>query len=400
MSDSLKKIAHVEQVSSRATKPDESRKKSLFFLLLAIGRQRALANPTFRETYRSAFNSLEIQKVEDIWQISVNVNGITISQELPRNAFKFYSTGFSEIEDSTVDANKKAANKFWAKIEAEIGIDKDLGNQKKRTSGNKSSYRGLLDITSITLILVVLFYAFAISERLLVGILIALCPILRFFWHSSKRTTSILLYLVATFSFVLALNSTNLNSNQPSALAETAILIFLWVRLYQSEYKSKNYSAAYILQILIIAGYAIYAFFSGPESALSIFTILLIINSESMRYLRRCWIHSTFAVILTIFFEGIVSIVFITLLTDIATKENDLSLAVILLFGSTYLIWFIYLNIFERFPVTFRLSYPILVSFIVLNHNLSLKFSVVTLTTISVSILVSSSTMKREYHDG
>jgi hypothetical protein len=103
---------------------------------------------------------------------------------------------------------------------------------------------------------------------------------------------------------------------------------------------------------------------------------------------------------LTIFFEGIISIVFITLVTDIATKGNDLSLAAILLFGSAYLIWFIYLNIFERFPVTFRLSYPILVSFVILNHNLSLKFSVVTLTTIAASILASNSTMKREDYVG
>jgi len=395
MSDSLKKPLHIEQVSSKATKPDESRKKSLYFLLLAIGRQRAVDNPTFRDKYRAAFNSLSIEKMDDFWEISVSVNGSLVNQLVPRNAFKFYTTGFSEIEDSTVDTNKKVANNFWEKIEAEIGIEIELGNQNKKTSRPITSLRGLLDVTGSILMLVALFYSIAISERLIIGILIALFPIVRLFWHSSKRIAMILFYSFATISFTLALDSSLLESLHPSVLAEAAILLFLWAQLYQSRYQQKNHGPVFFVQVLIIAGYATYAFFSGPDPVLSIFTILIIIHSELMQYLRRRWIQSTAAVILTIFFEGVISIAFMAFLSDIATKGNIISLATTLFFGFTYLIWFIYLNIYERFPVTFRLSYPILVSFAILNHNLSLKFSVIAVTTIAIATLISGRNKKR-----
>jgi hypothetical protein len=114
-----------------------------------------------------------------------------------------------------------------------------------------------------------------------------------------------------------------------------------------------------------------------------------------MQYLRRRWIHSTTAVILAIFFEGTISIAFIAFLIEIAIQESSLSLATMLFFGSAYLIWFIYLNIYDRFPITFRLTFPILVSFAILNHSLSLKFSVIALTTIAISILTSGRYKKR-----
>jgi hypothetical protein len=333
--------------------------------------------------------------MDDFWEISVSVNGSLVNQLVPRNAFKFYTTGFSEIEDSTVDTNKKAANNFWEKIEAEIGIEIELGNQNKKTSRPIMSLRGLLDVTGSILMLVAFFYSIAISERLIIGILIALFPIVRLFWHSSKRIAMILLYSFATISFTLELDSSLLESLHPSVLAEAAILLFLWAQLYQSRYQQKNHGPAFFVQVLIFAGYATYAFFSGPDPVLSIFTILIIIHSELMQYLRKRWIQSTAAVILTIFFEGAISIAFMAFLSDIATKGNNLSLATTLFFGFTYLIWFTYLNIYERFPVTFRLSYPILVSFAILNHNLSLKFSVIAVTTIAISTLISGRNKKR-----
>jgi hypothetical protein len=395
MSDSSKKPLHIEQVSSKATKPDESRKKSLYFLLLAIGRQRAVENATFRDEYRAAFNSLKIDKKDDFWEISVSVNGSLVTQLVLRNAFKFYTTGFSEIKDSTVDANKKIANNFWEKIEAEFGIESERGYKKKKASGAITSFRGFLDVTGSILMVVAIIYSVAISERVIIGILIALFPIVRLFWHSSKRIIAILFYLFATISFAFALDSRLLESYQPSVLAEAAILLFLWAQLYQSRYQSKKHGPAFYVQLLIIVGYATYAFFSGPDPVLSTFTILMIIQSELMQYLRRRWIHSTAAVILTILFEGVISIAFMAFLSDIATRGNNLSLVTLLFFGSTYLIWFVYLNIYERFPVTFRLSFPILVSFAILNHNLSVKFSVIALTSIAISMLSSGRNKKR-----
>lgn len=399
MSDSLKKPFHIEQVSAKATKPDESRKKSLYFLLLAIGRQRAVENPTFRDEYRAAFNTLKIEKMDDFWEISVSANGSLVNQLLPRNAFKFYTTGFSESEDSTVDTNKKAANNFWEKIEAEIGIETELGNQKKKTSKSITSLRDLLDVTGSILMVVTIFYSIAISERLISGILMALFPIVRLFWQSSKRIAVILFYSFATISFTFALDSSLLESYHPSVLAEAAIMLFLWAQLYQSRYQQKNHGLILFAQVLILTGYATYAFFSGPDPVLSILTILIVIHSELMQYLRRRWIQSTAAVILTIFFEGAISIAFMAFLSHFALKGNNLSLATMLFFGCTYLIWFIYLNIYERFPVTFRLSYPILVAFAILNHNLSLKFSVIALTTIAISTLVSGRNKERGTYD-
>jgi hypothetical protein len=395
MSEYTKKPLHIEQVSSKATKPDESRKKSLYFLLLAIGRQRVVENPTFRSEYRSAFNSLKIEKVDDFWEISVSVNGSLVTQLVPRNAFKFYTTGFSEIEDSTVDANKNRANNFWEKIEAEFGPEIKVRNEKKTTSKSIASFRGLLGVTGSTLVVVPLFYSLEVPGRLIAGILIALFPLIRLFWNGSKRIPAILFYSFAAISFALGLDFSLLESNQSSVLAEAAILLFLWVQFYQSRYQRNNHGAAFLVQVLIIVCYASYAFFSGPDPIPSTLTILIIIHSELMQYLRRHWIHSTTVVILTIFFEGTISIAFIAFLSEIATQDSDLSLVAMLFFGSAYLIWFIYLNIYDRFPVTFRLTFPILVSFAILNHNLSLNFSVIALITIAISMLASGRNKKR-----
>ena len=394
MSEFLGKPRFTEQVASRATKPDESRKRSLYFLLLAIGRQRALRNPLFRDEYRQAFDSLKIEKVEDLWNITVNVNGTQINQSLERSTFKFYATGFSENEDSTVESNKITANKYWARVESQIGIRDSLDGLKTKNPLTGPSFNSSLDITSLVLMIIPLLYSLGASQTMIPGLLVALYPTARLFWHSSKKVIFSLLYILAFLVFALNLDSPGLNSNNPSFLAETAISFLIWARLYKSRYQVRLNSKRIVLLALLFVAFTAFATFSGPKPYLSIFTVFMIFTSEFMQYLRKRSIHSTRAVITTMLLEIILSLTFLMTIVHFGLEGIEISPIEVLFFVIVYLIWFIYLNIYERYPITLRLTYPIVVAFVILNHAFSSTFLLVALIAIIISILASKTENK------
>ena len=324
----------------------------------------------------------------------MNVNGTQINQSLERSTFKFYATGFSENEDSTVESNKITANKYWARVESQIGIRDSLDGLKTKNPLTGPSFNSSLDITSLVLMIIPLLYSLGASQTMIPGLLVALYPTARLFWHSSKKVIFSLLYILAFLVFALNLDSPGLNSNNPSFLAETAISFLIWARLYKSRYQVRLNSKRIVLLALLFVAFTAFATFSGPKPYLSIFTVFMIFTSEFMQYLRKRSIHSTRAVITTMLLEIILSLTFLMTIVHFGLEGIEISPIEVLFFVIVYLIWFIYLNIYERYPITLRLTYPIVVAFVILNHAFSSTFLLVALIAIIISILASKTENK------
>jgi len=385
-----------EQVTSRATKPDESRKKSLYFLLLAIGRQIAVSKPDLRKKYREALNSLEIQKSEESWVLTLVVEGRKIERTIQRGEFRFYSTGLSKNEDNVVESNKRAAIGFWNSVESEIANVSDSILQKKIGLRAKLSTFETIKITSALQVGCILVALLPTPQKMLPFFLLAFYPIVRLFWHSSKKILILGFYITISIFFAISIEFRPLGLNQGNEHLLHGLLIFLlWamfsrrkIQISQKNFRSK-------ILIMLMAGLLMYVIVTTPNKLTAVIICLLILSSESLQYVRRSFIHNSHVVLGSSIFEITLSLVAGLYLLNSKVNHNGMSLNETLVVIFVYLLWFIYLNIFESYPIAFRIFYPFLMVLTITNQILSFEVILMVLTVISSAILISGDERRR-----
>lgn len=379
-----------EQVNSRATKPDESRKKSLYFLLLAIGRQRAVSNPNLRKEYREALNSLEINSIDESWKVSLMVEGKEITRNIVRNEFKFYSTGLTQNIDHMVESNKLKANSFWDSFESEFILHSNPVLYKKPSLITRVSKLKFVTITQTLYVVCILVAATPTSIKILPYLCLAFFPIMRLFWQSSRKILYVLLFVSLIIFFALTIDFELVNNiNKDKSLLPVFLIFLLWSESYRFRYQAaKNYLKSF-LSVLLVVGITIFCILTPSNFYFYMSTCLLIVLSEALQLLRRRSIHHSNIVVLASAFEIVASFVLGIFLFEFGLNAIGLSSIELLFFISTYLCWFIYLNIFERYPLTFRAFYPFLLLQAITSQNYNL--GIVSATLIIMSIVVISS---------
>ena len=346
-----------EQAISRATKPDESRKKSLYFLLLAIGRQRAATNPGLRAKYRQALNSLQIDRSEDYWKIDLEVDGNVISREIKRNAFRFYSTGLDQLEDNIVQQNTTAAHEFWESLESDLmNIPMKESRENLRTSIVKFLFNNTQSTNIFTFVIIFLVLAPYLPKSI-TFLTLLLFPTLILIRGNSHKVTFAFMLLLVILAATLDVATFRNNSSNPLSLQ---LLLFLaaWhefrrVRL-QRHFRSFQLIANFIvLLILLIISLSTVSYPFSYSLLVS-----LIFLSELMRNVRKFAIENTSLVIISIIFEISICLSMCMYLFKSSSLIKDSSNLVLIVLSLIYLIWFVYFNLSERYTVSIRFFFP------------------------------------------
>ena len=85
-----------ERIILKGNNPDESRKRSVYFLLLVTGRQIASqADSEAKKQINNILNTLEVEEDSDNWILKNSENGLLIL-EVPKSNFKFYQISFTK----------------------------------------------------------------------------------------------------------------------------------------------------------------------------------------------------------------------------------------------------------------------------------------------------------------
>lgn len=379
-----------EQVTSKATKPDESRKKSLYFLLLAIGRQIAASKPDLRTEYREALNSLEIQKSEESWILTLVVGGKKIERTIQRSEFRFYSTGLTKSEDNVVESNKRAAIDFWNSVESEMTNVSDSILQKKIGLRPKLSTFETINITAALQVGCIIVAVLPTPQKILPFFLLAFYPIVRLFWHSSKKILILSFYITISIFFAISIEFSTFSQNQGNEHLLHGLLIFLlWSEYSRRKIQVNRKNSRSKILILLMAGLQMYLVVTTPNKLTIVLICLLILSSEALQYIRKSFIHDSHVVIASSIFEITLSLVAGLYLLNNKVHHDGMTVNEILVFIFAYLLWFIYLNIFERYPIAFRITYPFLIVLTITNQDLSLGAILMVSAVISSVILIS-----------
>lgn len=353
----------IEQVSSRPTKPDESRKKSMYFLLLAVGRQRAQKNSSLRIEYREALNSLEIEKLGECWSVTVNSSGKQINREIKRSDMRFYVTGLSEQNDKIHEANRKKANEFWLSIEEEISPQEI---SKKEILPSNFSLKRIKKIDSALILQLILILNIFVPSifKTPMSLLLGLFPLIKFFWHSQYRNRMLFIYLAIVFTASFLTDfETRINPVQ----GNRQILLFVLVSCTVWSLVLMNYNqvisglkirAFAIIPFLILALYSIYILNLLNTVVITTFFIL---GSMVLQHLRKRSIENSTIVLFYTLIEVLASLFLIGFIIRLTLTELELSAAILSLWIASYLLWFLFFNMWRNFPIGFRFVYPILV---------------------------------------
>ena len=385
-----------EQVNSKSTKPDESRKKSLYFLLLAVGRQIAVNNPNLRKEYREAFNSLEIHKSEESWLLTLNIGDRAIERMIPRSEFKFYSTGLATNEDAIVESNKRAAISFWNSVESEITNEPGSISQGKTNQNLRLFKFEIIKITTALQVGLVFVVLLPEPQKILPFYLFAFFPIVRLFWHSSKKFLFLGLYLIVVMFFTVGIGVNTLNQTKKDESLLYGLMIFLlWSQFSRRKIQINRRSTTSKIVIVLMAVLPLYASQTTSSKLTNILICLLILSSEAMQYLRRNFIDNSQVVIMSSIFEIGVSLVVGFYFLRSNFHKSEISANETLVFISIYFLWFIYLNIYEKHPITFRLVYPILIISTIIDQQLSLQAFLTALVIIASVLVVSGTEVRR-----
>lgn len=383
-----------EQVSSRATKPDESRKKSLYFLLLAIGRQRAATNPSLRVKYRAALNSLQINKVEDCWKIELTVDDKVISRELKRNAFKFYSTGLNQLEDNIVQSNTTAAREFWESVESDL---MHIPTMRSDENSKASTARFLFDKMRTAS-----FFPFVISLLLLAPYLptsitfltLFLFPTLILTWSSSRKVNFSLMVLSAIL--IIPLDVEGFQDTLSSALSWHVLLFLIAWHEFRRIQSQRNFRSLQLAANLVLL---LGLFMLSLSTISSYWWYLLLVSlalfSELMRKLRKYVIDNTPLVVTSVIGEVSISLLLCTYLFMTSSAIEEAPAITLILLFSVYVVWFVYFNVNERFAISLRFLFPAVILCATNSHALNLV-EFITAFTVVLMIFVNSVLQRSE----
>jgi len=148
-----------ERIILKGNNPDQSRKRSVYFLLLVTGRQIAsTANSEVKKQINNVLSILEVSEDQENWILKSSEDGHLIV-EVPKSNFKFYQISRDDQLRPGVD-NQIQAKKIWIE---NILTGKEIAQEKRNSAANifsnlkKSGDKLLLSIAFPLIILTILF---------------------------------------------------------------------------------------------------------------------------------------------------------------------------------------------------------------------------------------------------
>lgn len=352
----------IEQVKLRATKPDESRQKSLYFLLLAVGRQRALRLPEFRQEYREALQSLVIEKRDKSWQIEIR--SIEFKREINRDEFQFYKTGLTTNQDKVAESNRRIADDFWKAFEDEITPQSFTAVRSSAKIRSRIARNINLNFSQFLQVSLIILLLLPESSREFLYLALVFIPIIRLFWFSKYKWQSRFLYIAMILSIAINFESLPQSSGSVSfVVVLSAINAFIWSTIYSIRSRSSKNDYKTKILIMMSVFIAVLSLTLGVNPIYTIGFGSTIVFSMYLNMKRKSSITNKRVVLITMGLEIVSGIVLgIFLLAQSQIGLNSLNSIFIISTIFVFILWIIHFSIYERYPMTFRAFFPFLVA--------------------------------------
>lgn len=385
-----------EQVKARATKSDQSREKSLYFLLLAVGRQCAAKNQKLRNEYREALQTLSVEKFEIYWNITLNVSGRDTQIEINRSEFQFYKTGFSGNQDEISESNRKNALEFWTSFENLICLEVEPTKKTKTGLRFISRIDSILKVNHLELIGLLVVVLSPPIIQVYPYMVLAYFPLVKLFWYSRFRVYFILLYIISIWLSIINLLSS------PSPIQNTSQVVFfallatlIWSHLDTIQSRSPGISWKVKLLISILVFFGVISALQGVDLYFLTSFLFTVLISNYLNQYRKRFITIKKIVLSTMGGEIAIAIGlgvhFIQSVNGSLTFLDANSIVV----ATTYLIlWTLNFFIYGRYSISLRVFTPFLFTPVILNQTISSYNMLITFFILSVIAITNSSSKK------
>jgi hypothetical protein len=229
---------------------DESRKRSLYFLLMTEARKQTLMSGDI-EKARSISSNLEVSELEDSWLVVSKSAEAYVSIEIGKKNFQFYPTKNAdsyEIEPSVL--NQSSAQEVIKQLYEKVGITQHSEPQKVNRSFEtlgfslNPQHAVLIGLFSVSLLDLVLNLPETLVQVTIV--LLLSYPFILIVGGSKKWLTKITLIPYAVCIFLIA-NLATETTNSIDALKFLSILLLVEILHHKILPKSTN-----LFQFLIV----------------------------------------------------------------------------------------------------------------------------------------------------
>ena len=266
---------------------DESRKRSLYFLLMVEARKRTLQSGDIQNA-RAISKNLEVHESSDLWLITSRTNESSISVEVPKSSFQFYPTKNAqayEIEPSVL--NGKSAAWVINELYQAAGISplQLLSRSAKRSSRKKAqmfnpqhlALGGLFGLISLDFLLEMPPNVMLFGKTLPVII-----PIALLFKDTEKWLRSIIILVFSIAIFMISFISLDVIETS-TALKFLTLLLLVDALHHKLLHISPLIFQGLILMIFLIPVLGVDINFWGKFTLLVISSLILGLASSIMR---------------------------------------------------------------------------------------------------------------------
>jgi hypothetical protein len=343
---------------------DRSREKSLYFLLLAVGRQRATSKEAIRMEYRTALKNLTVVKQDTKWKIEVPTNSVSFVHEIDKNNFHFYKTSLKTSTDEMQLQNLASANSFWDKFETFLDPMEHHRRKIDRFKGVFSLQPLPASVYFVSIFAIILIFPsplgpfFAIAS---VGApVFVLFPKLR---GKNFLIAYLMIFLAFLMSFFTFSNSKLLVF--PQLLVYLVSLTATWMYVLHL-HKVYGYVENKRIQSLLFLFLVLNAQFYALKDLQQNFLILLLLSmaiSVVFPIVRRKFVWSTPLIILSLFLEIFLGcILSYVLIQAFGGEIFILDPLFQLLYVVITLFWVIFLSLDGQTNMMMRIFVPVLLS--------------------------------------
>lgn len=343
---------------------DRSREKSLYFLLLAVGRQRATSKEALRMEYRTALRNLTVENQHSKWKIEVPTNSVSFVHEIDKNNFHFYKTSLKTYTDEMQLQNLASANSFWDKFEIFLDPIEDHSRKLDRFKGVVSLQPLPASVYFVSIFAIMLIFPSPLGPLFVIASVGA--PVFVMFPKLRGKNFSIA-YLMIFLTFLM-LFFTFSNSKLPvfpQLLVYLVSLTATWMYVLHL-HKVYGYVKNKRIQSLLFLFLVLNAQFYVLKDLQQNFLFLLLLSmaiSVVFPIVRRKFIWSASIIILSLFLEIFLGCILSYVLIQAFGGEIFILAPLFqLLYVTITFFWIIFLSLDGQTSMMIRIFVPVLLS--------------------------------------
>lgn len=343
---------------------DRSREKSLYFLLLAIGRQRATSKEEIKMEYRTALKNLTVENQDSKWKIEVPTNSGSFVDEIEKSNFHFYKTSLKTSTDEMQLQNLASANNFWDKFETFLNPMEDHGRKMNRFKGVFSLQPLPASIYIVSIFAIILIFPSPLGQIFAIALVgtpaLIMFPKLR---GKYFLVAFVMVFFACLISFFMFSNSKILVFPQLLVYLVSLTATWLYVlHLHKVSGYLRNKRIKLLLFLFLVLNAQLYPLKDLQQNFLRLMLASMVI-SVIFPIVRRKFIRNTALIVSSLFLEIFLG----CLLSYVLIQASGGRIFLLdpfyqLLYVAITFTWIIFLSLDGQTNMVIRIFFPVLLS--------------------------------------